>query len=497
MRKQLGNVALVVASFLVCVGFAELATRIIDGLPVAGEMPQQLGSLGVDTTGGHLDKIARAPGVERGWYSADPPPLPNRTKPPAEWMELDRILRERPTMADTGTAFLPWDLFKAWNSAFAGDPCKHPYLKAAPGRLWLYDPPDGKQRPFFRFLPDATVPDGLVTNAYGWRGPPVPFAKAARTIRIVFVGASTTAEIHHYPYSGAEFVHHWLNMWSTARGLNVRFEVMNAGRESVNSNDIAAIVHQEVAPMRPDLVFYYEGGNQLDLSTVVASVPKGVPAPGGVLARWLREAAKYSALARRGETLTVGSEWPKPDYEIKWPVGLSETDPDLARPDLPVSLNNIMGNLDAIRADLDKIGGLLAIGSFHWLAKDGLVLNAAQQKPILDTLNVAYFPYRYRDLERLTAFENRVFAKYAATHGLPFVDVAGQMPYDPNLFSDGIHNTPAGVRLRAWIVLQQLVPVIEKKLSAGEWPQPVASMGDSHPAFRVPPREVRLNCKAS
>ena len=71
------------------------------------------------------------------------------------------------------------------------------------------------------------------------------------------------------------------------------------------------------------------------------------------------------------------------------------------------------------------------------------------------------------------------------------------MPYDPHLFSDAVHNTPAGVKLRAWIVLQQLIPVIEMKLSAGAWPQPVVSMGDSHPAFRVPPREVRLNCKAS
>jgi hypothetical protein len=125
------------------------------------------------------------------------------------------------------------------------------------------------------------------------------------------------------------------------------------------------------------------------------------------------------------------------------------------------------------------------------------MLNAARHKTILDVLNVRYFPYRYRDLERATAFENRVFAKYDAVHGLPFIDVARYMPYDPDLFSDAIHATPAGVRLRAWIELQQLVPIVERRLESGAWPKPAqADMPDRHPAFAVPPRQITFNCKA-
>ena len=56
-------------------------------------------------------------------------------------------------------------------------------------------------------------------------------------------------------------------------------------------------------------------------------------------------------------------------------------------------------------------------------------------------------------------FENRVFAKYAAARGLPLIDVARYMPFDPDLFADATHNTPAGVRLRAWIVFLQLLPL--------------------------------------
>jgi hypothetical protein len=424
--------------------------------------------------------------------------LPNRTKPPEDWVKLEREIVNGTAQggAKTSNPFQDWDMFKAWNSAFVGDDvCKHRYLKGAPGQLFIYDPPDGKQRPIFRYLPNTTTPKGLVTNEFGWRGPPVPFARSPLTIRIVFVGASTTAEVHDYPFSGPEFINNWLNRWAAARGLDVRFEVLNAGRESLNSTDIAAVVHQEVAPMRPDLVVYYEGGNQLDLSTVVKNVPKGVPQPGGTVARWLREAAKHSALARRLEAITDKGEWPKPDYELSWPKGLDESDPDLTRTDLPVNLNTIMRDLDSIRGDVAEVGGELAVSSFHWLAKDGLQLDGNRHKPLVEGLNVRLFPYRYRDLERMTNFENRVFKKYAAAHGLPFVDVARYMPYDPELFSDAFHNTPPGVRLRAWIVFLQLVPLIEKKLESGEWPKPVPpDMGTTHPAFAKPPRKITFDC---
>jgi hypothetical protein len=63
--------------------------------------------------------------------------------------------------APNGMAFHDWDMFKAWNSAFVGDVCKHRYLKGAPGQLYVYDPPDGQKRPIFRYLPNATTPKGL------------------------------------------------------------------------------------------------------------------------------------------------------------------------------------------------------------------------------------------------------------------------------------------------------------------------------------------------
>lgn len=45
-----------------------------------------------------------------------------------------------------------------------------PSCARRPGQLWVYDPIDGKPTPPYRYPPDSTQPNGLVTNQMGWRG---------------------------------------------------------------------------------------------------------------------------------------------------------------------------------------------------------------------------------------------------------------------------------------------------------------------------------------
>ncbi|MDP1839292.1 MAG: hypothetical protein Q8N31_03230 [Reyranella sp.] len=498
MRNLLKNTLLVLVSVALCTAVAEGIARWME---VADEAD-------IAT---RLDEIPLAAGVQRAWYFDDPAPLPNRGKAPPEWYELVRRVEASGHTEGTRRA----DMFKAWNSAFVGDPCSHPYLRAAPGHLFVYDPPDGNPHPRYRFMPNATLPNGLVTNAYGFRGPPVPFVRTPKTVRIAFVGASTTIGAHHFPSSYPEYVGHWLNLWAASKRLDLRFEVLNAGRESIGSTDIETVVRQEVAPLRPDLVIYYEGANQFSLATVVPDLPRPdsrvlppLPPPQGAGARWLDEAAKHFTLARRLRTLLAatdtpagvpvdGGEWPKPAYTLVWPAGVDERNPDIGRPDLPVNLPIILGDLDRIRATTESAGGELALASFVWLVKDGMVLNPIRHRLILEYLNRSYAPFRYRDLERLAAFQNRVFANYAAAHHLAFLDVAKLMPRDPDLFVDAIHATQTGVRLQGWVVFQELLPLVEKKLASGAWPKadPGAGMPAVHPAFATPPRELNFTCK--
>jgi hypothetical protein len=87
-----------------------------------------------------------------------------------------------------------------------------------------------------------------------------------------------------------------------------------------------------------------------------------------------------------------------------------------------------------------------------------------------------------------------VFRKYARVHSLPFNDLASVYPADPRLFLDILHMTPAGIKLKAWLVLQQLVPEIERRIR--EHRLPLADPGGraTHPAFPERPAPlVRLD----
>jgi hypothetical protein len=494
---------LLAASILVGIAVAEAVVRGLNGQPLlAFPLPD-----GVDEgviKPALVDAVPRAEGVDRAWFEIDPPRLPNRQPPPDGWQSWFMELREK---YGRNTAFQPNDVFKVWNSVFAGDPCQHPFLKQAPGQLYLYDPADGKASPPYRFYPNVTLPDRLVTNQIGWRGAPIEQPRGPRAVRIVFVGSSTVVDGHFAPHSFPEYVGHWLNLWATATKLDVRFEVLNSARESNTSTDIANVVHGEVLPLRPDLVVYYEGGNQFRLDSIVDDVPKGAarrpPGSGAsVSPGWLGAAARYSALLGRVQAAIGfaasdldGREWPKPDYRIAWPTGLDEQDPDLDYPKLPVNLTVIERDLDRIRADLATVGSEFALSSFARMVKDGLDVNPMRHRLILEDLNVANYPYRYRDLERLARFQNRLLAKYARVHALPFVDVAGQLPLDPDLFLDSVHTTYAGSRMRGWITFNQLIPVIEKHLADKSWPRPMPSPEPPLPAFT--PRHITLDCKAS
>jgi hypothetical protein len=185
-------------------------------------------------------------------------------------------------------------------------------------------------------------------------------------------------------------------------------------------------VRTEVLPLRPDLVVYYEGGNQFRLESIVDKVPPGSPQPPPVRTPTWRPngcaaASRWSALLGRVQAAIGlaasdmdGKEWPKPDYKVVWPQGLDERDPDLAYPNLPVSLNAIQRDLDQIRSDLSSIGADFALSSFAWMVKDGLVLDPVRHRYIVEQLNVSSFPFHYRELERLAGFQNRLFAKVCA-----------------------------------------------------------------------------------
>ena len=160
----------------------------------------------------------------------------------------------------------------------------------------------------------------------------------------------------------------------------------------------------------------------------------------------------------------------KPYYRLQWPDGVDRDNPNPDSPDLPLQLPAIVKDLDAIRAGLNSIGGRLAVCSFEWFTPGGAPLSPTRHEFIYKQLNTVLWPLAMIDIRRLNDFQNRVFRNYAVSRNIPFVDVAGEIPQDPDLFNDAIHMTEVGERVKAWIVFQQLVPVIRRLIESGQLP---------------------------
>lgn len=435
----------------------------------------------------HLARVPLAPGVDAAWYLEEPQPVPR--------IPVDRELAQR---AETypGDPYTPFFEFnrKYLERQMCGDG-----RGAAPRGLhdfFYFEPLDGQPYPTFRHLRHISPPSWFVTNNFGWRGSDVPLDRGADVVRLAFVGASTTVDSYSAPFSHPELIAHWLNRWASRRHLETRFEVINAGRTGIDSRSIAAIVRKELVPVDPDLVVFYEGGNQFTPGGTLRSPLRRVfPKPASTF-RERTVLERRSALVRRvlstWDRLRGGSgdEPGKPPAFLVWPAGVDESAPDPHDRRLPMDLPQVVADLDAMRGALAANGSELALSSFIWLAYPGMTLDPVRHANIYRYLNDTLWPIPYAHIRRMADFQNRVFTAYARQAGAPFIDIDRAFPRDADLFDDPVHLTYAGLRLQGWIYLQALIPMIDERLASGRWPRAHKPAPLTHPDFDRPDRRI-------
>jgi hypothetical protein len=119
----------------------------------------------------------------------------------------------------------------------------------------------------------------------------------------------------------------------------------------------------------------------------------------------------------------------KPRLPVVWAADLDEEDPPLDHPRLPLALPAIMRDLDQMGSALSASGGRLVISSFVWCVREGLELDRVANGGVYQYLNEMFWPVSYAYTRRLADFQNRVFAKYAKTRGLDFIDIANHRSF--------------------------------------------------------------------
>jgi hypothetical protein len=502
LRRRLALLALALGASL---AVAELAMRAVGGYRLFSATLVRVPMSAASKRAPFEERIrtflqASRSGVDTAWFDASPPRVERGPVRP-EHRKMRELWAGPPH-------------FYFYNAALIASLAAHPdalkrlFGEPLPESLLVFDAGAETEHPRFRYPPDSTLPDGLVTNRFGFRGPQIALEKPPRTVRIACVGASTTVDDHGLPWSYPELIQHWLSLWARARGLDLAFEVINAGREAIVSTDILAVVRQELLPLAVDYVVYYEGANQFDLWGLFRA-PDGTPSrqsmpPPGLVpawpgpdpdeATWLYALSRCSAVVERlRSALVYGQRYAepiKPRYRFAVPAGIDEMDPPLDRLDGILQTATITQDLDAMRGALAAADARLVVCTFAWSLSDGMTLDAQRQRAMFAIINRAFWPLTYANVVRAGELENRVFRKWAAARGVDLVDVAARMPRDPDLFTDTVHNTELGVRFRAWTVFERLVEIVARDVAAGTAPN-ARKAAATHPAF-VPPRRFEL-----
>ena len=177
----------------------------------------------------------------------------------------------------------------------------------------------------------------------------------------------------------------------------------------------------------------------------------------------------------------TGAEPLKPEQTFILPPGEDEFEPDRAHLGQVLGLNAILNDLDQIKQTLTQHKVKFMLATFDWFAYDGLVLNPTRHRNLYGYLNRVYWPISYANIRRMADFQNRVFKGWAAQTQTPLIDVAGQMPRHPDLYDDAIHNTQLGIRLRAWLNFEALVPHLKKDIEAKRLPRSRRVFYKTHP----------------
>ena len=345
--------------------------------------------------------------------------------------------------------------------------------------------------PAFRYVPRGWDLGAASHNNFGFRGPDIPYPKPPKTIRMAFLGFSTTENGN--PWTYPELIGQMLREWAGSENLDVDFDVVNAGRVGVGSFGMAPIMRYEVAPLQPDIVVIYTGG--ANLSTADFSIKEAPSRSFG-----MPELTHYSALAVRLNQLTlrgVSSEPTKRPHKLNFDFS---QDVDVERVDLPFRLHQEITDMRDVVQTSRAIGAEVFLASSVVLAQEGLQLDLRRHRVIFEELNgeapAGYAPLTYAEIRHGVEFENRAYRSLSEKDHLGFIEIYKHFPQDPDLFADTVHfSDESAFRLQAWIMAQQLAPFIRDQVRKHALPRTALADQSKISWTRQTPKKFELSCR--
>jgi lysophospholipase L1-like esterase len=281
----------------------------------------------------------------------------------------------------------------------------------------------------------------ISVNSLGFRGPEITMPKPPGTVRLAFLGASTTwcAEV-----SGNDFV--WSHLVSQSLGRvfpGAHFDYVNGSLPGYSISALLRNLRYRVAPLAPDVIVIYEAANDLS----------------GEL-RKLAEEQGLVAEAKMGE-LT----WPS-RYSLLWNLVEKNLRVLKAQHDAKASSGRLVVNAAALgreyRQDLTelvlaarKTSKLVAVATFSIHPRREQP--AGQQLAAL-TSAIFYTPF-VTPTTIIEGYEryNQIAREVARETGADLIEGEYDIPGDSAHFADTVHFTDAGSEAMAQRISRALV----------------------------------------
>ena len=278
-------------------------------------------------------------------------------------------------------------------------------------------------------------------NSRGFRGPEFEVPKPAGTVRIAFLGASTTfcAEV-----SSDQVVWPDLVTQSLRRTFNqVRIDYVNGGVPGYTVRSSLKNLQLRVAPLRPDIVVIYHATNDLSVELRSIAIAQGIgrniaPPDTGWLARhsllWNLVSKNLRILAAQGDAA------PDAGQVVKF-------DPDKIGARFREDLTEL------VRA-AKETSAVVALTTFSVHMRADQVGDARRRA--META-LLYMPgYDFDALVRAFGRYNDIIREVSRQEGGLLIDDEDRIPGDPEHFVDSVHFSDAGSRIQGLRVSEAL-----------------------------------------
>ena len=265
-------------------------------------------------------------------------------------------------------------------------------------------------------------------NSHGFRGPEIKTPKPDGTVRIAFLGASTTwcAEVSSNSKVWAHLVTEGLQQANPA----VRLDYVNGGVSGFGVDASLRNLQHRVAPLQPDIVVIYHATNDMSSELRAVAAARGVAASASVRSEsWLARQSLLWNLA-----------------EKNWRIWQAQRDADSNVGRLEVDAETLG---EPFRKDLTELvlaakraAKVVALATFSTQLR---IEQSAEDKRRASASAMYYMPFMHPDgLIASYRRYNQVIREVAAATGAVLIDGEDTIPGDSRHFTDTVHFTDAG-----------------------------------------------------